>query len=113
MRMGRHLPQAKSNQSHHQEMSADNWTYCPKCAAAAASEREKAILSAGAQYGKIPADDYVALINDANKPVTMEATFRENFWQGLRGDTFEVEYHGCCTTCKFKHVFKHTTPLEL
>lgn len=90
-------------------MSADNWTVCPKCNSAAVLAREEAQLKAGAAYGKVPPAEYIAMTEEANKPVTTDSTLREDYELGLNEDgQFEVSYRCSCNNCKWQYKFAHS-----
>ncbi len=81
-------------------MSADNWCICPKCKKKNDQANADRILHVAEQYGKIPADEYVALAKAANKPIEIVETFREDFNIGIDKDgTFSVSYTGSCQEC--------------
>lgn len=87
-------------------MSADRWTTCPKCYA---EQRIAADKFRQEFYGKLPAADYEAKLQDVLKtPIDEEETFREDRQIGVYADKFVVDYHGLCQTCGYKKSFKHT-----
>ena len=90
-------------------MSADNWTICPKCKKTNDEKNKKRILAAGKKYGKIPSDVYINLVVEANKPIVIESTLREDYEIGVCEDgEFFVSYSASCSVCGFKFSFKHT-----
>lgn len=92
-------------------MGADNWAYCPKCRVAAIQAKEKAFEKADKAYGKKSAEEYAALLIEAEKPITLEQTLREDYGLGVGIDgVFGVNYHTCCTACKFSFEFNETKP---
>ncbi len=88
-------------------MSAKNWRLCPACAAGAASHREKMISRAKGQYGIATPEEYQALITEAEKPVELEETLREDYQIGMGLDReFYVTYRCSCESCGFSYSFK-------
>lgn len=90
-------------------MSADNWVTCPQCKAIAEKTGEAALLEAGAAYGKVPPEKYLAMISAANqKPGPLETTLREDYEvytteEGL----FRVSYRSSCEECGYSFNYEH------
>lgn len=90
-------------------MSADNWMECPKCKAEAASERLKNIEFLKQQYGKIPADVYMARMKEAEKMPLIDEEMREDWEIGMDDDgEFSVGYSASCQSCGFTFCFEHS-----
>jgi hypothetical protein len=97
-------------------MSADNWGICPKCKKTKEDEKEKQILEAGKQYGKVPQEKYLELVKIANEPFDREKlrTLREDYDIDITEDgIFSIDYSASCSQCKFKfeHKFEQTVKL--
>jgi hypothetical protein len=89
-------------------MGADNWAICPKCRVAAIKVREKLYSKAEKAYGSKSADEYLALRAEAEKPLAMEQTLREDYGLGVGIDgVFGVGYRARCTTCGFSYEYQH------
>lgn len=90
-------------------MSADNWGYCPKCKAKHDADRQCTIDAAENLYGKVPAFDYNAALNEANAiPEHPEVTLREDYECYTDEDgKFVVSYRCHCTDCGFTFSFNH------
>lgn len=84
-------------------MSADNWTYCPKCYKEGKSRDEK-LRDA---YGKVKHNDYMILLDTAKDDVA-EPTLREDYGIGIVGGEFDVSYSGHCQRCGFTFKYAHT-----
>lgn len=95
-------------------MSADNWGICPKCKKANEEADKKRILALGEKYGKVPADEYIRLAKEANKPTHLENTLREDYeiYTNEDGD-FYVSYSCFCSVCGYKYNFKHEEQLKI
>ena len=94
-------------------MGADNWGICPKCKNLNDENNRKRVLDVGKKYGKIPAEEYIKLAAEANKPIKLETTLREDYEIGTDLDgEFSVNYSCSCSVCGFKHQFKHTEVLN-
>lgn len=90
-------------------MSADNWRRCPKCLKLAEKAREGAIAIAKSRYGAIPEAEYRKLIQNAESPLSLDETLREDYCQGTEEDgTYSVEYYAGCKTCGFEFTYKHS-----
>lgn len=95
-------------------MSADNWAVCPKCLKRAEAEKEKRHAKAAKAYGKVPADEWRALVAEAEKPVDVPETLREDYQLGVTdGGEFYVIYRCSCQHCGFAHEFKHEQQLKV
>ena len=89
-------------------MGADNWAICPVCRVAAIKAREKLYARADSAYGKKSQDEYVVLRAEAEKPVKLEQTLREDYGLGVGIDgRFGVSYRAHCTACQFAFEYKH------
>ncbi len=90
-------------------MSADNWAICPKCKEKNDELNKKRILDTAKKYGKILAEEYVALAKETSKPIEIEETMREDYDINVYDDgVFDVAYRCSCTECGFEYVYKHS-----
>lgn len=88
-------------------MSADNWALCPKCKQKADQDYEKKMADLQAQYGKIPAAEYVSALRNAEARPVQRETLREDYEMGTdEYGTFSVSYRASCN-CGFSFKFKH------
>lgn len=93
-------------------MSADNWETCPKCKEKNDKSNAKRISVAEKKYGKIPSDKYRALIKEAEKPIKLENTLREDYEMATDCDgLFYVSYSCRCDECGFQHKFRFSEQL--
>ncbi len=89
-------------------MSADNWVICPKCKKENDELNKKRILDAAKKYGKIPADEYIALAKEVSKPIELEPTMREDYDIGINENgQFAIYYRCSCSECNFKYGFDY------
>ena len=89
-------------------MGADNWAICPACRVTVIKAREKLYAKVDAAYGKKPQGDYIALLTEAEKPIKLEQTLREDYGLGVGIDgNFGISYKAYCTACKFTFEYKH------
>lgn len=74
-------------------MSADNWRECPCCNKKQLNEKEKAKIKADSCYGKVSQEEYLKLLEIANKPIKLENSLREDYslYVSLDGE-FRVSY---------------------
>lgn len=96
-------------------MSADNWATCPKCLAEA--KAKKAALEHAVQdaYGKVPIEEFDEMRTEAEKPVNIDQTLREDYELFIEEDTglFRVIYDGFCKTCGFGKKYRYSEQLPL
>lgn len=93
-------------------MSADNWTFCPKCREKHEKEWAEKVKAIEDLYGKIPAEEFISKREalKAKLPI-FEETFREVYETGLGKDgIFRVSYSGFCQTCKFHFDYSYSNP---
>lgn len=89
------------------EMSADNWMACPRCLAQQEASHRERLAEVNRQYGKVPAEEFIAALQEAEKPLEIEENFREDYELGLSTDgSFYVSYTGRCILCEFTFTFK-------
>lgn len=105
-------------------MSADNWRACPRCAAAKKAEAANIEEKAKKSYGKVSAEKFVELLEEAKalvakaeafEDVESNHTFREDYQIGTSIDgVFSVSYSGSCNACGYstQHSHKQAFPLE-
>ena len=96
-------------------MSANNWRVCPCCLKRQEEAKAQALAHAERQYGKVPAAEYLALLDKAKATDSPGDTLREDWQIGLNEDgAFFVSYRGYCERCGFEFRFKHDeqVPLE-
>lgn len=95
-------------------MGANNWRICPQCKKNAETARNTAITTAGAEYGKVDAAEYVRIVNEASKPIVMEETLREDYQIRTSTDgVFSVEYRASCDECGMVFDFDREETLKL
>lgn len=107
-------------------MSANNWTRCPRCydqKVQSVVRADKLEREAQLQYGKVSAEEYIALVKrasdkrlaTADELNRFEQTFREDYDIGLSKETgnFVVRYTGRCSVCGLKVDFKHEQEVKV
>lgn len=93
-------------------MSANNWTTCPRCEATELERVKQLKLKAEKAYGKVTSDEYLSLLDEANKPAKFESTFREDYQIGVHKGKLTFEYRGGCTVCGLSKEFNHEQAIE-
>lgn len=95
-------------------MSADNWRECPCCNKKQLNEKEKAKIKADSCYGKVSQEEYLKLLEIANKPIKLENSLREDYslYVSLDGE-FRVSYSCYCENCPFSHSYGYKEQLEI
>lgn len=95
-------------------MSADNWSLCPKCAVISEQQRQKKQAKADKAYGKVSAEEYKRLLDDANFIQLPRETLREDYEISTDKDgQFSVDYGAGCTVCRFTFEYHYTTQVPL
>lgn len=80
-------------------MSADNWAVCPRCESVEIEKAEILQREVRESYGVIPFPEWDALRAEANKPLLLNPTFRENYeWSLCDGEVYGA-YLGKCSIC--------------
>jgi hypothetical protein len=95
-------------------MSADNWRVCPKCLAK--EEKNHGDLSEKARqlYGKVPSDEWIDMISEAQKEVELEDTLREDWELKMKEDgEFYINYCCSCVECNFQFEYKYTERVKI
>jgi hypothetical protein len=87
-------------------MSPRNWRVCPKCQKIALLAIEAEQQKLAEQYGKIPAEAFVAKTTALKKAKAdaadmEEQTLRENYSFEFIGGTFRMQYSVDCDKCDF------------
>jgi hypothetical protein len=97
-----------------EEMSADNWTQCPRCYVTNRSKANKLDREASESYGNVSVEKFDELRRHAEsfrKSVTTDdnicSTLREDYGLGIRDGEFSVSFYASCKTCGFKFEFNH------
>lgn len=89
-------------------MSANNWTVCPKCKANYMARKASLWAKANEAYGKVPPERFSQLCADAEKPMKVEDSMREDYEIGVdRDGLFTVSYRASCQACDYEFSFKH------
>lgn len=89
-------------------MSADNWTYCPKCGETRAEQIERLTTDLNALYGKISPGEYVRRLEIISSAPAPSQTLREDYEIRMwRDGAFEVDYSCSCSTCDFTFTHQH------
>jgi len=88
-------------------MSADNWTYCPKCIQKENETHETLKQKANDSYGKISPNEYIKLIEELNKRHLAEpkTTLAEYYEIGILKNEFFIRYRSHCIMCGFEYNF--------
>lgn len=95
-------------------MTADNWSQCPVCLAKAEKEYAAAKRKLNADYGKVPAEEFVARRDALRNPPQPEDTLREDYELGVCDNgKFYVNYSCSCTSCGFAHTYEHSEQLAV
>lgn len=90
-----------------QNMSADNWAVCPACLAKSEAKVKERKKLAADSYGKVPAEQYLKNVKDAETDPAVEATMRED-WEASMGSNGNVGvFYSCSCDCGFGYRFKH------
>lgn len=95
-------------------MSADNWTFCPKCLKREEARKDELKLKAESEYGKMPKAEYLELLKESEEPLKAKETLREDYEFFMSPDGyFKANYKCHCDVCGFKHTFKHEKEIKI
>lgn len=89
-------------------MSADNWTFCPKCKSSEIRKVKELRRDLEESYGKVSFEEYkqkLAVVEAAEENLEdfAEDTLREDYSQGIRDGVYSLEYRARCTKCDFTY----------
>ena len=89
-------------------MSADSWAICPQCSEAAIQAQRERQEKAKAAYGKVPAEEYLTLLELVSPSPILEENLREDYEIGTNVyGMFYVSYQCSCSKCGFSYQFSH------
>ena len=95
-------------------MSADNWTFCPRCSVGAWEERKALYARLDNSYGVVSREEYKRLEAEAEMPMVLKDTLREDYEIGiLNNKTFYVSYKARCVECGWAYAYKFEEPISL
>jgi hypothetical protein len=97
-------------------MSASNWSSCPACKARAEERQRVAARRTERAYGTVPVAEYERLRAEAERPVELGATLREDYEIGVTdGGRFYVTYRCRCQEpgCWFVFRFQDEEQVDL
>lgn len=95
-------------------MSADNWTYCPRCEGRRSEEAEALERTARDSYGYVSIERFEVLRSRAAAarasiaPENRHPTFREDYeFYGAETGVVHASYSGHCSLCDLSIQFTH------
>ncbi len=91
-------------------MSADNWAQCPRCMEQHKQSIKDAEEHERRAYGKLPPEDYMALVRENAERTEPDSTLREDYEIGVYQGVFSIHYTGACKVCGFRIRFEHKRP---
>lgn len=94
-------------------MSADNYTMCPKCVKNQEVELELNQQLLQDNYGKINREEYQKLVSSTSVKKELKETLREDYEIGIYGDEFFYSYSASCSVCNYGFHKEHTEKLDL
>lgn len=97
-------------------MSATNYSICPRCKTLAVQNRAKELATLEAEYGVIPAEEWIKRHAALQTPLVHVATMREDY-NGIGVDentgVFFTEYRAECDHCTYQFSFQHSEQTDL
>tara|TARA_B100001964_G_C13855009_1_gene431878 strand:- start:140 stop:445 length:306 start_codon:yes stop_codon:yes gene_type:complete len=87
-------------------MSATNWASCPKCLKLVECGQSKLLQDIKEKYGKIPANEWLNLLEKSKDRRPLGHTLREDYevYTDLNGK-FYIKYNCSCEVCGFSYEF--------
>ncbi|MDE2105007.1 MAG: hypothetical protein KGL39_47655 [Patescibacteria group bacterium] len=76
-------------------------------------ERDAAREELARQYGKIEPTEFIKRSAEAEKPVDLEETLREDYELGLLNGQFYMSYRAACNACKFEFRYRHEEAVKI
>jgi hypothetical protein len=96
------------------EMSANNWTQCPRCYAVNKEKAQEKDKLASEAYGKVSPEVFDELREEARafrKRIAEDdnfcSTMREDWGIGIQDMEFSVAYSCSCKVCGFSFMYNH------
>lgn len=93
-------------------MSAKNWNKCPKCEMRATGKLAEMQKSAADAYGKVDLNKYIEMLREADSPIKIGETLREDYELGIDGTAFMVSYRASCDKCGFEFKYKTSVAIQ-
>lgn len=96
-------------------MSADSWIFCPNCAKEEILEHEDILRKVNVDYGKVPKDEFLANLKEAEKAVKEkpEETLAQylSVYISLEGNLM-IDYKASCNRCNAHYKYQKKIPLQ-
>lgn len=94
-------------------MSADRWSKCPRCAVVAREAKAAREEAARAAYGVAPVEEFDRLRAEADAPLKIEDTVREDYeFYGFEEGAVVAVYEASCKACGLSVKFRYEHPIE-
>ena len=94
-------------------MSASRWTTCPRCSAEAHAAKAAQHEAARAAYGVLPIEEFERLRAEADKPIKIDETVREDYeFYGFEDGLVRARYKGACMKCGLEASFLYEFPVK-
>lgn len=99
-------------------MSANSYTYCPRCISKKRLKIEKLETALNEGYGKLPKEEWLDKIESLEdlKSEIDRQTLREDYEIWMEGTEipprFSVRYSCSCENCRFKYSFTHEEVIQ-
>ncbi len=100
-------------------MSADNWTFCPRCIDEKRLKIEKLEIALDKGYGKLSKEEWLdkrKILHDLELEKD-EPTLREDYEIWMEGrespPCFSVQYSCSCSNCGFEHSLTHEEEINI
>lgn len=95
-------------------MSANNWTFCPKCQKTKKEESIALDENVKISYGKIAVEEWLKLRDEADEfrdslDSSSDMTLREDWSIGTYNQKFSVSYSSGCSQCNYSYDYNHET----
>lgn len=95
-------------------MGADNWGTCPQCKVNADKASGVAVREAAAAYGKVPPEEYAAMVEAIKHPKPIGETLSEYYEIHTKATgEFYIDYGCGCDVCGFRHTYNFKEQLKI
>ncbi len=90
------------------DYTEENMAVCPKCWDDLVDRKNKLEQRCVNEYGKIPKEEYMALVEEARIAIEGQHSLQERYEIGLeQNGKFEIGYKCECLSCGFFYHFEH------
>lgn len=96
------------------DYTGENLAVCPRCWDDLVNRKNKLEQRCVNEYGKIPKEEYIALVEESRIAVEGQHSLHEKYEIGLaQNGKFEIGYKCTCVSCGYFFNFEHTVQANI